>query len=428
MGARENEGEKTVSGRTLLMAGTGAIQKGAGQEIGLRRFLLMAVILLLSAAACGAQNAAVQEDQPQTALALEQQGRNAEAEAAWRSWLEIHPTSAMACAHLGFLEARQEHYEEAIPLYRKALSLDSAIPGLRLNLGLAYFKTGDVKDALAEFRTVLKSTPQTSPDRQRLVILVGMCHYGLEQYADAAPYLKEAVSRDPRNLELLLALEHSYLWSKQYQNVLDTYRAILLVDAESAEADMLAGEALDKLKDPPGAIEQLRAAVKADPKEPDVHFGLGYLLWKKKDYADAAPELQAELDNNPNHAQALTYLGDANIQLGHPDIAVPLLAKAIHVDPGIELAHLDLGIIHAADGHSDDALREMRLAEKIAPNDVDVHWRLGRLYRTMGNKEKAKAELDKAKSITQAADTALVNRMSPHSAQARTPPPVPAGK
>jgi len=167
----------------------------------------------------------------------------------------------MACAHLGFLEARQEHYEEAIPLYRKALSLDSAIPGLRLNLGLAYFKTGDVKDALAEFRTVLKSTPQTSPDRQRLVILVGMCHYGLEQYAEAAPYLKEAVSRDPRNLELLLALAHSYLWSKQYQNVLDTYRAILLVDAESAEADMLAGEALDEMKDALGAIQQFRAAV-----------------------------------------------------------------------------------------------------------------------------------------------------------------------
>ena len=41
---------------------------------------------------------------------------------------------------------------------------------------------------------------------------------------------------------------------------------------------MLAGEALDEMKDKAGATQQFRAAVKADPKEPNVHFGLGYLL------------------------------------------------------------------------------------------------------------------------------------------------------
>jgi tetratricopeptide (TPR) repeat protein len=284
---------------------------------------------------------------------------------------------------------------------------------LRLNLGLAYFKAGEMKEALQQFGPLLKSTPQTSPDRQRLVILVAMSYYSLEQHSQAAVYLKEAVSRDPQNLELLLALAHSYLWSKQYQNVLDTYRVILQLNADSAEADMLAGEALDELKDSSGAIDQFRAAVKADPKEPDVHFGLGYLLWKKRKYADAVPELQAELDNNPNHAQALTYLADAQIQLGKPDAALPLLENAARIDPGIELEHLDIGIIDATNGKNDDALREMKIAEKIAPDDVNVHWRLGRLYRVMGNEQQAAAELVKARTLTQAVDAALINKMNP---------------
>ena len=72
---------------------------------------------------------------------------------------------------------------------------------------------------------------------------MGMAHYGLGEYADAVPYLKTAVSRDAQNLQLLLALAHSCLWSKQYQCVLDTYHEILMLNAESAEADMLAGEA-----------------------------------------------------------------------------------------------------------------------------------------------------------------------------------------
>lgn len=386
------------------------------------RLALTMALATVAAAHCLGHTATAPHQQRQVAITLEQQGRNSEAEAAWRAYLNLHPSSSEAYAHVGLLEARQEHYREAIPLYRKALALDSAMPGLRLNLGLAYFKLGDMKEALQEFSPLLMNTPQSSPDRQRLAILVAMSHYSLGQYAQAAVYLKEAVSRDPQNLELMLALAHSYLWSKQYQKVMDTYRAILQLNAESAEADMLAGEALDELKDSPGAIEQFRAAVKADPKVPQVHFGLGYLLWTQKDYAGAAPELQAELDNNPDHLQALAYLGDANLQLGRPDAALPLLEKAVKIDPKIEIAHLDLGIIDAASGRNDDALREMKLAEKIAPNDVNVRWRLGRLYRSMGNQQAATAELDKARSLTQAADTKLVDKMNPGAQKPETTP------
>ena len=116
------------------------------------------------------------------------------------------------------------------------------------------------------------------------------------------------------------------------------------------------------------------------------------------------------------------------MKLSHPEAAVPLFQNAIRVDPQFELAYLDLGILYADAGRNVDAMRQLKAAAKLAPNDVDVHWRLGRLYRAMGNKNDAKVELDKAKSITQAADTALINKMSPHPAQAQTPPAVPAGK
>src|SRR5947209_3631727 len=99
----------------------------------------------------------------------------------------------------------------------------------------------------------------------RCRILLGMSRYGLSQYAEAAPLLKAAADADPQNLPIRLALAHSYLWSKQYNRVLDVYREILSLDPESAEADMLAGEALDEMSDTSGAIEMFRKAVKAKP-------------------------------------------------------------------------------------------------------------------------------------------------------------------
>jgi tetratricopeptide (TPR) repeat protein len=393
------------------MMGLACSQKNAGRGLNLQRVLRVAAIPLLCLAAARMLAATAPDDLREKAIILEEQGRNAESEAAWRAYLQTNPASSEAYAHLGLLEARQDHYKEAVPLYREALALHSTIPGLGLNLGLALFKEGEIREALQQFIPLLKGAPPSSPDRLRLNILIGMCYYGLAEYAKAAPYLKEAASGDPQNLPLRLALAHSCLWSKQYQCVLDTYHQILTLDADSAEADMLAGEALDALKDVPGAIQQFRAAVKADPRMPDVHFGLGYLLWTKRQYAEAAPEFQAELNNNPNHAQALTYLGDVDMHMGQAGAGAPLLEKAIRIDPAIERAHLDLGAIDAAAGRREEALRELETAAKLSPNDVEVHWRLGRLYKDMGDQQKAKAELDKVKSITAAADTTLISKM-----------------
>jgi tetratricopeptide (TPR) repeat protein len=387
--------------------------------------LTLTLFAAMAATACLGQTAATPGNQRQTALALEQQGQNAEAEAAWRLYLKAHPANAEPYAHIGLLEARQEHYKEAVPYYRKALALNPAIPGLRLNLGLALFKGGELKQAIDQFNLLLKTAPLGSPESQRLTILVGMAHYGLSEYAQAVPYLKGAAAADAQNLQLRLALAHGCLWSKQYQCVLDTYHEILTLNAESAEADMLAGEAQDELKDHAGAIEQFRAAVKADPKEPDVHFGLGYLLWGQRRYPEAASEFQAELANNPNHVQAMIYLGDTEMQMSHPEIAEPLLEKASRIDAGRELAHLDLGIVYADAGRKDDALREMKEASRLVPEDINVHWRLGRLLKAMGKTDEAKAEFEKASSITQAADNALIDKMSGgHGQPPQTPQPV----
>ena len=329
---------------------------------------------------------------------------------------------------MGLLEARQGHDKEAVTLYRKALELNPSVPGLRLNLGLALFKGGELKQAIQEFTPLLHSEPSGSSGAERLTILLGMAHYGLGEYAEAVPYFKEADKSDQQNLELRMALAHSCLWSKQYQCVLDTYHEILLLNAESVEADMLAGEAMDELKDHAGAILQFRTAVKANPKEPDVHFGLGYLLWIDKQYSEAATEFQAELTNNPNHVPAMTYLADSDIQLNHPEAAKPLLERVVHIDAKSEMAHLDLGILYADAGRRDDALREMLEAERLAPEDVNVHWRLGRLYRAMGRKDEAKVEVDKASRITKAADSALIDkidsaRAKPWQAQQPATPP-----
>jgi tetratricopeptide (TPR) repeat protein len=381
----------------------------------------LAIILVLQA--CAFLVAFGQKDLRQTALRLQQEGKVPEAEAAWRSVLEKSPADAEAYANLGLLEARQEHYKEAVQDYHKAIALNPAMPGVRLDLGLSLFKAGEFRAAIQTFEPLLNAEPASSPEALRLKTLIGLAHYGLGEYGAAVPYLKEATAADPQNLPFRLALAQSCLWSKQFQCVLDVYREILTLNAESAEADMLAGEALDEMKDKAAAAEQFRAAVKADPKMPNVHFGLGYLLWGLLQYDEAAKEFQAELKNNPNHAPALTFLADSDMNMSHPELAQPLLEKAIHLDPKIELAHLDLGILLSDAGKRDDALRELKIAEQLNPADQNVHWRLGRFYKSIGKNQEAAAEFAKTKQLQKASDQTVFEQLH-HAQQQGKPAPM----
>jgi tetratricopeptide (TPR) repeat protein len=373
--------------------------------------LIPRALLVLGAGVCVAQSAATMDVQRQQAFALEQQNKIAEAETAWRDIVKAYPSDPEGYAHLGFLEAKQERYKEAVPFYRKALALDAAMPGLKMNLGLAQFKSGALKEAIETFNGLLEREPAGSPEALRLTTLIGIAHFGLGEFAAAVSDLKQATDADKQNLPFRLMLAQSCLASKQYQCVMDVYHEILLLNAESAEADMLAGEALDETKDHDGAITQFRAAVKADPKVPNVHFGLGYLLWSQSKYEEAAPEFQAELNNVPENAQAMAYLADTDMKLNHPEAAGPLIDHAIRIDPGLELPHLDRGILDADADRHEDALREFQTAAKLNPLDVNAHYRLARLYQAMGRKDEAKVEFDKTSSLHKAENATVFEQL-----------------
>ena len=356
----------------------------------------------------GTLAAAAQSDPGQVAFSLEREGKLTEAEAAWSALAKQYPSNPEPLAHMGLIESKQEHYTEAIRFYKLAFALNPGFPGLRLNLGIALFKAGDYREAIADLDPLLKA----QPDDERLMVLIGMSQYGLDHFAEASPLLKRASEHDPQNLTLLLTLAHSCLLSNQYPCVLDAYHRLIALNAESAEADMLMGEALDEMKDPEGAIREFRAAIAANPKEPNVHFGLGYLLWTKGQYPEAVQNFQSELANDPHHLQAKLYLADAHMKMNQMDEARSLLEEIEKADPSIAMQHLDLGIVFVDAGLKQDARSELEMAVKLAPKNVNAHYQLARLYRSMGMTAQSKMEFDKTSGLNKAEDERLLKIMS----------------
>jgi len=71
--------------------------------------------------------------------------------------LSAADSGAVAEAARGAALAHEGKYDLAIQHYKAALRLDAHLPGLRLNLGLAYFKSGRLAEAAIEFEEAVKA-------------------------------------------------------------------------------------------------------------------------------------------------------------------------------------------------------------------------------------------------------------------------------
>jgi len=386
------------------LLGVGSVLRRVAMRLGSRFGL---VLVWLAVGAGVVRQVAAQQAERAEAVAAERQGDVSGAETLWLQMSAAEPKNPEPLAHLGLLESRQEHYGPSIGYYERALVLKPDFPGLRMNLGLAEFKAGQFPLAIRTFQAELKQ----HPGDLRLTILLGMSHYGMGDYLVAVPYLKRAAAQDAQNETLRLTLAHSCLWSKQFACVMDTVKEMLVINPESAEADMLAGEALDETGNEGDATVQFRAAVAADPMQVNAQFGLGYLLWKQGNYSEAVRPFEAELVNDPKHAEARAYLGDCHVAAGNYASAEPELVKALEDDPSLAMAHRDLGITYASTGRNPLAVEQLQKAIALDGSDIAPHWRLAKVYQQMGEKDKAKDEFRIAGKMTQSKDEVLSHKI-----------------
>ncbi len=337
------------------------------------------------------------------AMVLEQEGRNSEAEEIWNALANANARDAQALAHLGLLEARQDHLETAIGYYRRASAIDSELPGLQTNLGLALFKAAQYPDAIKAFTSEIKK----HPGDPRLIILLGMAHFWMKDYLVAIPYLQQATERDPQSLTLRTTLAQSCLWSKQYPCVVKVRQQMLAFKMESAKVDMLAGEALDQMQQSDAAIRELRAAVLANPKEPNVHFALGYLLWTQNQWKEAANEFELELQNDPQHVKARIYRADSWLQQGEIATVLPELESLNARDASSALVHRDLGIVYANIGRQEDSVRELVSAMELDPGGAELHLQDAKAHSSTGGSEQANTSVDLAEKPPHAGHPSL---------------------
>jgi len=128
---------------------------------------------------------------------------------------------------------------------------------------------------------------------------------GPVQSLEQMKLLKEAVSKDPKNVNAWISLGNMMMDTSRFSEAADAYEKALAIDPKNVDVRVDMGTCYRNMGNPDLAAKAYRKALEFDPKHLHAHKNLGIVLaYDLKDTASAVKEFEAALAIAPNAPDA----------------------------------------------------------------------------------------------------------------------------
>jgi tetratricopeptide (TPR) repeat protein len=263
-------------------------------------------------------------------------------------------------------------------------------PGVRLNIGLAYYRQNEFLKAIPRFESVVRDQPEWLQPRH----LLGLCYFFTDRWADAAHTLEPLWAQESGQLSYLYVL--SIAAHRAGMKELDEKATAQLITAGegSPEFHLFMGKAHLNLEQYDLALADFQAAAQANPNLTFVHFNLGLAYLKKQDYEHARDEFLKDAAIEPDVANNYDELGDVYSLLQQDSDAEKSYREALRRDPRLVNSYVGLAKAYERQEKYQRALGAIDSAGKLDPGRTDIHYVRGQVLIRLGRKEEGKKELE----------------------------------
>jgi predicted Zn-dependent protease len=296
----------------------------------------------------------------------------AEAEAAiaksdWKSaqdkltpFLAAHPTDPRALFDAGYVADAQNHPDDAVSFYRRALDADPKSFEAHISLGLLLARQGKMDDARPELAVATTLDPGDVGPVAKARAWRALAQIDRATDAtEASNDLLEALKLSPETPDDTLLAAALADQAGETEAAEKAYRRVLAVDPKSAPANAGIAHILIARKQFPEAETFLRSALQQLPDEPALSAQLASVL-AAQNKAEALPLIQKLHTAHPDNAAITRMLAEILAESGDAagsDHYYVTLLTASPNDPDLLVAH------------GQNLTRQLRFAEACAAFD-----------------------------------------------------------
>ncbi|MBF0293893.1 MAG: FkbM family methyltransferase [Magnetococcales bacterium] len=294
-------------------------------------------------------------------VALQQQGRDAEAvDALARAW-ELLPEDGELQYNFGYVLQRLERFGEAEVCYRRAVAWQPGAVNAWLNLGFVLLRKGRLEEAEAVYRQALGPCPDVADVYHNL----GMVLQAGQRPDEALAAFRDAVRLQP---------DHAEAWCQL-------------------------GMLLHQQKRMPQAESALREAIRCGVGGGAAHGDLGVLLYECQRLDEAEAALREAIRRQPDDMAALANLGVLLMERRAPVEAESLLREALRLRPDDPDLCFKLGSCLWGQLRTTEAVEALRECVRLDPGHAEAHYQLSLFLFYLGRVEEAYQSIGQALRI-----------------------------
>jgi Flp pilus assembly protein TadD len=307
---------------------------------------------------------------------------------------QLKATIARACMNLGVMHAQAQRFARAVELFAEAAAVDPEFPQVQYSLGVAHFTAQQHDKATGPLTRALEADPGNVAIRRML----GLSWFHAENYPKAAELLETDPAResDP-SLQFAYAL--ALVRSDRAGEAQPIFDRLLAQHADSAELQVVLGQAHAHQGDYPAAIESLRRALQLKPTVAEANTTLGIIYLKQGRLPEAREALRTELAAHPQDFRARQTLATVLDLEGNLDEALVVLRPLVRARPDFADGRYLFGKVLLAKGAAAEAVEELLAAVRLAPEDANAHYQLGQAYQKLGQSDLAEQQFTLFKQL-----------------------------
>ncbi len=303
---------------------------------------------------------------------------------------EVLANQPIALAAYGACLAQAGQYNQAIPLFQRALSAEPSVDSIRFNLALALWKANHPQDALSTLQPAI----EVGTGQGDALLLAADIYESMNDTQHAIELLRKAILSDPKNVDAYLDFANLSYDHASMQVGIDILNAGIGQLPNEARLYLVRGILYTQLGKFDESADDFETANRLDPRLSVLGAVQGLAASQQHKSIEALAAFRAAAKAQPKDALTQYLLAEALSQEspheGSFDYAEEVAAarRASELDPSMVAAHDLLATIYLRDGHTSLAIEQSNAALAVDPKDQQAIFHLVLGLRKTGQKDR----------------------------------------